>query len=359
MAVYEHYYHCSREPFRLSPDPSFLYASVPHREALAQLRYVVQERKGFAVLTGEVGTGKTMLLRTLLETVDTNIQSVFVFNPPRSVGGLYSAIADDLEINLGTATSPVAQLNRHLLKTFDNGSTVVLVFDEAHALPFEVLEEIRLLTNIETSNAKLLQVILAGQPELDAMLETRELRALRQRLVFRYSLSPLSQADTSRYITSRLRQAGTQHSPFTLAACDLVYRYSEGVPRLINVLCDNAMLVGYAKGSLTIDRPEIQEVAADLRLVKPASHPKDPRPALFSGFAQTTKRHQRRLTFAAILTVTVVVVMLATLAIATDPPSSLTPLMARVATLFSHSLSWLTGAGGTQTSVISGVSGAA
>ncbi len=195
---------------------------------------------------------------------------------------------------------------------------MVLIFDEAHDLPFEVLEEIRLLTNIETSNAKLLQVILAGQPELDAMLETRELRALRQRLVFRYSLAPLSQADTVRYIASRLHQAGAQRSPFTLAACNSVYQYSEGIPRLINVLCDNAMLVGYAKASPTIESPEIEEVAIDLRLgqtwqsLTASWHGRHP----VSRFA--AKLWQRRFSIAAIVTVAAVAVMVAMLAITSD-----------------------------------------
>jgi general secretion pathway protein A len=267
VAVYETYYHCRREPFSLSPDPSFLYAAEPHREALAQLRYLVQERKGFAVVTGEVGTGKTMLLRSLIESVGPKVQTGYVFNPPRTIGALYDSIGYELGITLTGEANPAAILNRHLLSAYENGGTVVMIFDEAQSLSIQLLEEIRLLTNIETSSTKLAQVVLAGQPEFDAMIDSTELRALRQRLVFRYSLAALSAVDTERYIAARLGFAGAHRSPFTLKACDAIHRYSGGVPRLVNVICDNAMLAGYATDSLTIDEEQIGDAAADLRLI--------------------------------------------------------------------------------------------
>lgn len=355
MAVYEAYYQCRREPFSLSPDPSFLYASASHREALAQLRYVVKERKGFAVVTGEVGTGKTMLLRSLLQTAGPKVQSAYIFNPPRSRDALYSAIGEDLGMTLDITSSPAIQLNRHLLKVSEEGGTVVLIFDEAHDLSFKVLEEIRLLTNIETSSAKLLQVILAGQPELDSMLESRELRALRQRLVFRYSLAPLSQRDSLRYIASRLCDAGAERSPFSLDASNSVYRFSAGIPRLINVICDNAMLLGYAKGSLIIDEAEIREVAADLKLAKAFAHephmntpgldPNDvPKPA--------RKLWAHRMAVAAVVAFAGITVVAVILALTTDRSSLLLPLMDRVARLFSYSIYWLTGHADTRTSAV-------
>jgi len=267
MALYEAYYHCRREPFSLSPDPSFLYAAESHREALAQLRYLVQERKGFAVVTGEVGTGKTMLLRSLIESVGPNVQTCYVFNPPRTIGALYDSIGYELGITLNGVANPAAVLNRHLLSAYEAGGTVVMIFDEAQSLSVELLEEIRLLTNIETSSTKLAQVILAGQPELDAMIDSIELRALRQRLVFRYSLTALSSSEVMHYIGARLAAAGAQRSPFTLKASGALHRYSGGVPRLINVICDNAMLAGYATDSLTIDEEQIAVAAADLRLI--------------------------------------------------------------------------------------------
>jgi len=357
MAVYEAYYHCRREPFSLSPDPSFLYASASHREALAQLRYVVQERKGFAVVTGEVGTGKTLLLRSLLQRTGPKVQSAYIFNPPPTCHALYDAIGEDLGLKLDFTATPATQLNRHLLKASAEGGTVVFIFDEAHSLSFEVLEEIRLLTNIETSSAKLLQVILAGQPELDAMLETRELRALRQRLVFRCSLAPLSQPDTLRYIASRLREAGAQQSPFTLAACNLVYRYSEGLPRLINVICDNAMLLGYAKGSPEIEEADIQEVAADLKLAKAFAHEPHlntlardnsvvPKP--------TRATWRRRMAVGAFVAVAGVAVITVILALITDHFLLLTPLMDQVGRLFSHSIYWLAGHAETRAPAVCG-----
>ena len=267
MAVYETYYGCLQEPFSLSPDPGFLFAAAPHREALAQLRYLIQERKGFAVITGEVGTGKTMLLRTVIEDVGPKVQTGYVFNPPRTRQALYDAIADELGLQLDDKSNPAKELNRHFLSTYEAGGTVVLIFDEAQALSVELLEEIRLLTNIETPRAKLVQVILAGQTELDALIDSTELRALRQRLVFRYSLGALGRADTVGYIAARLAAAGAKNSPFTRGACDSVHRYSTGIPRLINVICDNAMLSAYATDSNTIDEEQIDEVALDLKLV--------------------------------------------------------------------------------------------
>jgi type II secretory pathway predicted ATPase ExeA len=267
MAVYEAFYHCRREPFSLSPDPNFLYAAEPHREALAQLRYLVQERKGFAVLTGEVGTGKTMLLRSLIESVGPNVQTTYVFNPPRTIDALYDSIGFELGIRLNGVANPSAVLNLHLLSVYENGGTVVMIFDEAQSLSIEVLEEIRLLTNIETSSTKLAQVILAGQPEFDTMIDSVELRALRQRLVFRFSLTPLNISDTECYIGARLAAAGAERSPFTLRACAAVHRFSSGVPRLVNVICDNALLGGYATDTMTIDEDQIVAAAADLRLI--------------------------------------------------------------------------------------------
>jgi type II secretory pathway predicted ATPase ExeA len=267
MAVYETYYGCRQEPFSLSPDPGFLFAAAPHREALAQLRYLIQERKGFAVITGEVGTGKTMLLRAVMEDVGPKVQTGYVFNPPRTRQELYDAIADELGLQLDDRSNPARELNRYFLSTYEAGGTVVLIFDEAQALSIELLEEIRLLTNIETPRAKLVQVILAGQTELDALIDSTELRALRQRLVFRYSLGALGRADAVGYIAARMAAAGAKNSPFTLGACDAVHRFSTGIPRLINVICDNAMLSAYAIDSNTIDEEQIDEVALDLKLV--------------------------------------------------------------------------------------------
>lgn len=271
MAVYETYYQCQREPFSLSPDPDFFYNFPVHREALAELHYLVQQRKGLAVITGEVGTGKTLLLRNLIETVGPEVNTCFIFDPPRSSYELYQMVADELGISLSLVGNPASTLNRHLLSIYANGGTVVLIFDEAQALPVSVLQEIRLLTNLETSNAKLVQVVLAGQPEFEAAIDMVELRALRQRLIFRVVLKPLEADDTRRYIAARLITAGAPRSPFTVKACDAVHRYARGIPRLINSICDNAMLAGYALGDPIIEESLINEVAADLALVDKSS----------------------------------------------------------------------------------------
>ncbi len=266
MGIYEAYYDCRSEPFNLSPDPRFLYLSPTHREALAQLRYVIEMRKGFAVLTGEVGLGKTILVRTLLEEVGPKIRTAYIFKPPRSVRELYEAITDDLELGVSSTRSKIFKFSEYLLQVFREGGTVALIFDEAQQLPIEVLEEIRLLSNFEAPDAKLLQVILAGQPELDALLETPQLRALRQRVVMRHSLSPLPMEDTMNYIANRVRVAGAQQSPFTLDACRAVYRFSRGVPRVINLICDKAMLSSYASDQPQVDRRCIELAAGELQL---------------------------------------------------------------------------------------------
>jgi len=336
MAVYEGYYGCRREPFSLSPDPSFLYATAPHREALAQLQYLVQQRKGFAVITGEVGTGKTTLLRSLIESAGPKIQTGYLFNPPRTRRALYQSIAAELGISLNGAADPTADLNQYFLSTFEKGGTVVVIFDEAQSLPMELLEEIRLLTNIETSSAKLLQVILAGQPELDTMIDSTALRALRQRLVFRYSLAPLGPEDTVQYIAARLAAAGADKSPFTLKACRAVHRCSGGIPRLVNVICDNAMLTGYATNSRVIDEENIEEVAADLKLIAAPRREYELEPAMVvMSAAEGAQRHtsRRPLIFAFII----VSVMLAFLIAAANTPAPLTQLQG----LLGNAMHWI------------------
>jgi general secretion pathway protein A len=267
MAIYEKYYCCQREPFSVSPDPSFLYNSATHREALAELCYLVQERKGFALVTGEVGTGKTLLLRSLMESLAPNVETAYFFNPPHTREALYAALADELDIDLNGHANPAVILNRHFLEIREKGGTVVLIFDEAQSIRPSMLEEIRLLTNLETTHAKLVQVIMAGQPELDVAMDSMELRALRQRLLFRFTLAPLQAEDTGRYIAARLATAGAHTSPFTDEACRAVHHYSRGIPRLINVICGNAMLAGYACDKPIIGEELIDEVIADLKLV--------------------------------------------------------------------------------------------
>ncbi len=272
MGIYEHYYNCHQEPFRLNPDPSFLYLADSHREALAQLRYTVETRRGFAVLTGEVGTGKSTLLRALLERVGEEVQTAYIFNPPLSLDELYGAIESEWEIKLGDEARRREQLNRYLLARYAAKRNLVLIFDEAQSIAPQVLEEIRLLSNLETSQSKLVQIILAGQPEFDAMLDSNEFRALRQRVAMRHCLQPLSVKETMEYIDNRLRVAGATQSPFTPAACERVFQYSDGLPRIINLICDNAMLAAYAEDKKRIEKSVIDAVAQNLGLShKPTS----------------------------------------------------------------------------------------
>ncbi|HVN88538.1 MAG TPA: AAA family ATPase [Candidatus Binataceae bacterium] len=272
MGIYEHYYNCGQEPFRLNPDPSFLYLAESHREALAQLQYTVETRRGFAVLTGEVGTGKSTLLRALLDRVGEDVQTAYIFNPPLSLDELYRAMEAEWEITLGDASRRREQLNRYLLARHAARRNLVLIFDEAQGIAPQVLEEIRLLSNLETSQSKLVQIILAGQPEFDAMLDSTEFRALRQRVAMRHRLQPLNAKETMEYIDNRLRIAGATESPFTPAACEKVFQYSEGLPRIINLICDNAMLASYGENKRRIEKSSIESVARNLGLDhKPAS----------------------------------------------------------------------------------------
>lgn len=284
MAIYQSFYNLRREPFSLTSDPRFIYLTSNHREALAQLHYTVQSRKGFAVLTGEVGTGKTTLLRALLESGAAGVRFAFVFNPPRTRLELYSSLAMEfgLDPKGGADGQLFVQLQRFLVDSYRENRTVVAIFDEVQDLPGDVLEELRLLTNLEAANAKLLQVILAGQPEFDTTLDSHQLRALRQRVVLRYSLLPLALEETIQYIGTRLQIAGADRSPFDLSACRAIQRYSGGTPRLINLICDNALLVGYASGKRTIDVSIIESVAADARL--PDSDGRIPKAGKRSGY---------------------------------------------------------------------------
>ena len=276
MGLYENFYNCERAPFNVVPDTRFLYMTAGHREGLAQLQYAVESRKGIVVLTGEVGTGKTILLRALLERVGPRVRAGFLLSPPRTVPQLFAAISAALGIKLN-GVNPIEQLNRFLLQSVKIGVTVVLLFDEAQQLSYEVLEQIRLLSNLETESEKLVQLVFAGQPEFDDMLARDELRALRQRVVLHCRLAPLSAEETVQYIANRLRVAGAARSPFTLDTCAAVHRYSQGVPRLINVLCDNAMVTGYALHRPDIGRGLIEMAAADLHLAPSVER---------SGFAQ-------------------------------------------------------------------------
>ena len=281
--MYKSFYNLQRNPFEITPDPSFLFPTTRHNEALASLYYGVTSHRGFVVLTGEVGTGKTLILRSLLGLLQRrDIAFALIFNPTLSPLEFMRYIALDfgLQVTGKAKDELIHALNGFLLQRHQKGLTTILVVDEAHHLSPEILEEIRLLTNLETSQQKLLQIILAGQPELDQKLDSHELRQLKQRIALRCHLDPLSPNETAQYMSRRLRIAGAPAAVeiFSKPAIEAVFRYSRGIPRLVNTICENALLAGYAKHAATITSEIIDGVARDLRLGVVVSEHKNPDP---------------------------------------------------------------------------------
>jgi len=249
-AMYTSHFGLSESPFSITPDPRYLYMSERHREGLAHLLYGIRQSGGFVQLTGEVGTGKTTLCRCLLAQLPPEVDVAFILNPRLTVVELLATVCDELRITYPPQTRSVKilvdHLYRRLLEAHGRGRRTVLVIDEAQNLSADVLEQIRLLTNLETTTEKLRQIILIGQPELAHLLERRKLRQLAQRITARYHLLPLSKPETCAYIRHRVRVAGGSDSLFRPAAMRRVYRLSGGVPRMINVICDRALLGAYA-----------------------------------------------------------------------------------------------------------------
>ena len=270
--MYENFYGLKENPFNVTPNPDYIYLGENHREALAQLLYGVREKKGFIVITGEVGTGKTTLVHYLLDKIDGSghTKTAFLFNPKLTVNDFIEYILEDLGVKAHGQTKGecLHNLHRYLLNAYRRDERVVLIVDEAHGLNSELLEEIRLLSNLETSKSKLLQIVLVGQPELDNILSQPGFRQLRQRINLRFHLPPLSEKETKEYIEKRLRIAGAKEPIFTEKAIEEIYQKSGGIPRLINILSDNALLNGYALDQKLVDEKSVKEVAADLKLEK-------------------------------------------------------------------------------------------
>jgi general secretion pathway protein A len=272
LPIYGEYFGLTSQPFSVSPDPKFLYASPSHKEGLAQLTYGIQARRGFVVLTGEVGTGKTTLIRSLLQQLsDSHTRIAFIFTLIPNIRDLLRTVCE--EFGLAAPKDAVkdlhdylALINEFLLESYKNNVGVALIMDEAQNLSREVLEGVRLLSNFETSEDKLLQVLLVGQPELDARLNEPELRQLKQRVALRWHLSPLNLAQCEEYIARRLAIAGGRGVIFPVETIRAVYAYSGGIPRLINVICDNGMLTAYALDQRSVGVAVIKEVARDLDL---------------------------------------------------------------------------------------------
>jgi general secretion pathway protein A len=269
--MYKSFYDLRRNPFEITPDPSFLFPTSRHKEALAALYYGVRRHKGFVVLTGEVGTGKTLMVRWLLQLLKgTNVAYAYVFNSRLSSLEFLQYIAGDFGMAASgrTKSDLLLEFGRFLITRHQQKLTTVLVVDEAHHLSTEVLEEIRLLTNLETAQEKLLQILLIGQPELDEKLDFPELRQLKQRIALRARLEPLNREEAGGYIERRLQMAGAAQAGtlFPDHTIDEVYRYSRGIPRLINTICENALITGYARQLRSIPADIIDEVAQDFRL---------------------------------------------------------------------------------------------
>lgn len=248
MAIYQEFYGLKEPPFSVTSDPNFLFFSRHHKEAFSHFLYGVKERKGFLQITGEIGTGKTTLCRALLDSLDPKTKSAFILNPGLSAVQLLKAIVTDFGIKTKahTRVDLTEALNQFLLQQLSERNNVLLIIDEAQALSLQVLEEIRMLSNLETHKEKLIQIALVGQPELREKLENPSLRQLRQRIGIRYHISPLEKDEVAEYIHHRLHVAGSNGKiRFRPKTVDQIYRYSKGVPRLINTVCDKCLLAGF------------------------------------------------------------------------------------------------------------------
>ena len=270
--MYDSFFGFKEKPFDISPDPRFLYQSNKHREALALLIYGAKERKGFIVLSGELGTGKTTVIRAFLEGLDENCQVAYIPHPNLRTTQFFRQVCQyfGLPVHSGSKIDHLRKLHDFLVESHEDDKTTILIFDDAHNLDVSLFEEIRMLTNLETSTQKLLQVYLVGQPKLDDLLDQRELRNLRQRISARYQLLPLDYQETKEYIQTRMRIAGARNlNWFTEDAIQRIYKRSGGVPSVINTICHKSLLRGYAKGTPSIDKEIVQESVAELKLARP------------------------------------------------------------------------------------------
>lgn len=271
--MYKSFYNLKRNPFQLTPDPFFLFSTPRHNEALATLYHGVRGHKGFVVLTGEVGTGKTLVLRCLLQLLEqsSDVAYAYIFNSCLSTTEFLQYIANDFGLTASGRNKGeiLFDLSKYVVARASKKLTTLLVVDEAHHLSAEVLEEIRLLTNLETAQEKLLQVLLVGQPELNDKLDSPSLRQLKQRIAHRSHLAPLDLNETRGYIERRLQLAGATSNGcpvFLSEAIVAVYQHSHGIPRLINTICENALITGYARQKPSVTAQIIEDIALDFRL---------------------------------------------------------------------------------------------
>jgi general secretion pathway protein A len=267
--MYKSYFGLKENPFNVNPDPRYLYLTKQIEEALTGLMYGIQTRKGFITLTGEVGTGKTTLVNRLLDWLrQRRTRTAFLFNSRMNTSHLFDFILAEFDIpcESRTKSQQLMKLNQWLLERYRAGETAVLIVDEAQNLTYPVLEEIRLLTNLETSTEKLLQIVLSGQPELEDKLKLPQLRQLKQRITLRCKTAPLTKEQTHAYITERLRIAGTADQIFSPESMDAVHLYSMGIPRIVNLLCEHSLINTYVEQERVVTPKIVEDIAREFQL---------------------------------------------------------------------------------------------
>lgn len=277
--MYKGFFGLKESPFNVNPDPRYLYLTKQTEEALTVLMYGIQARKGIITLTGEVGTGKTTLVNRVLDWLNhRQIRTAFIFNSRINTSQFFDLILAEFGISCDSKSKSqqLMKLNQWLLERYRAGETTALIVDEAQNLTYPVLEEIRLLTNLETSTEKLLQIVLSGQPELEEKLKLPQLRQLRQRVTLRSKTVPLTNEQTHEYVGERLRVAGANGNPiFSPKAIDVVYKYAEGIPRVVNLLCEHSLINAFAANQHLIQPETVEEVAREFELdeTRPTASP--------------------------------------------------------------------------------------
>lgn len=267
MNLYLEFFGFSEKPFNITPDPRFLFLTDGHQEALASLFYGIKERKGFIALTGEVGTGKTTVLYKLLYSLDPSVKPIYLFHSKLTFHELLRSVLFELQIDVNENDKLllIRKLNDYLIASLYRNENVVLIIDEAQNLSAEVMEEIRMLSNLETPSSKLLQIIFVGQPELETRLNSADLRQLRQRISIKRRIPPLTQEESRAYIDHRLRLVGSSSSKVITSEAEfLIVSHGSGIPRVINVICDNAFLIGYGMSQKKLDAAIVREALKDL-----------------------------------------------------------------------------------------------
>jgi len=265
--MYLDFYNLKEKPFNVTADPNFLYLSKKHKEAISHMQYGIQERMGFLEITGEIGAGKTTVCKALLNQLDQRTKTAFILNGNLSEAQLLQAITEDfgIQVKVKNKITMLNELNKFLLEQLKHGNNAVLIIDEAQNLKLSLMEQVRLLSNLETEKEKLLQIILVGQPELKEKLASAELKQLRQRITIRYHLPSLSRDESEGYVSHRLNVAGCNNGGiFEKGALEEIFRFSGGIPRLINILCDKSLLAGFASNKKTIDSDIVKKCANEI-----------------------------------------------------------------------------------------------